>query len=379
MSIAWIAPAALLGAALVALPVAVHLLVRQHARVQAFPSLRFLTQTQLAALRRRRVEDVALLLCRSAIIVTAVAALAGPIVMTAARTASQASRVSRAVILSGEGGDELANDAAQGAFRSVTIKRTHIADAIGDATRWFDQQPPSAREIVMIGALSRGAVTEGDLAIVPPDVGLRFLRSGSTAPLDMTVPILTRRDGVLARINRQAHLSADATRVTSGDAVPVASDLVSIAASAADLPLAEAALDAALDAGIPWSDFEGRVLIAWDGADKTQIAAQRTGTRVIAMPRPQPDAAAADAVRDVLSAASRPVLVDPILIADAQLAAWSRPAGPPSTTAPLNDEGDRRWVWAITLALLALEWWLRRRRSTSADAITGQSPEARVA
>ena len=70
MSIAWIAPAALFGVGLIALPIAIHLLVRQHARTLVFPSLRFLRETQLAALRRRTIQDAALLLCRITIMST---------------------------------------------------------------------------------------------------------------------------------------------------------------------------------------------------------------------------------------------------------------------------------------------------------------------
>ena len=78
MSIAWLFPAALAGITLVLLPIAIHLLVRQHARTQLYPSLRFLRETQLAAFRRRRIEDAALLLCRAAIIALAAVGLPGP-------------------------------------------------------------------------------------------------------------------------------------------------------------------------------------------------------------------------------------------------------------------------------------------------------------
>ena len=379
MSIAWLAPAALLGTALVLLPIAVHLLVRQHARVQAFPSLRFLRETQLAALRRRRIEDAALLVCRAAIIVAAIGALAGPLVMTPARTAGYASRMSRAVVLTDETGGSAAATAADGAFRSVTINRAVIADAIADATRWFEQQPASAREIVAIGAFPRGAITAADLAALPRDIGVRFVRSGSTASADVTIPILTRRNGVLARVDRFTHLSGDATQVTDGVTAVVPNDLVTIAASATDSALADTALRAALNAGVPWQDYERRVLIVWDGADEIQVAQRGADVRVIRMPRPAPDAAAADAVRDVLSQASRPAVVDSVPIVDEQLAAWSRPAGPPPPDAPLNDEGDRRWVWGIALALLALEWWLRERRSAQANVVSESSTEVRVA
>ncbi len=377
MSIAWLAPAALFGAVLIVLPIAVHLLVRQHARVQAFPSLRFLRETQLAALRRRRIEDAALLVCRIGIIAAAIGALAGPLLMTSARTAAHAGRTSRAIVLTGVDTEVAAQGADEGAFRSVTITRMNVADAIADAMRWLEQQPPSAREIVVTGALSRGVVTEGELAAIPAEVGVRFIRSGSPSPPDITVPFLVRRNLALTRVERSVHLDSDSTRVVDGAATAVPDDLVTIVASASDTPLATAALHAALDGGIPWADFERRVRIAWDGADEAAVGA--ADVRVIRMPRPAPDAAAADAVRDVLATASRPKRVDPDPIPDQQLKAWSRPAGPPLTTAPLSDEGDRRWLWALALTLLGLESWLRWRRSTTGAVAAEPTSEVRVA
>ena len=154
MSIAWTAPAALLGLALIALPIAIHLLVRQHARTLAFPSLRFLRETQLAAFRRRRIEDAALLACRAAIIALAAVALAGPVLQTAARTAGYAGRTSRAVVALDGAGDSLAATIGDGAFASATFRRPEVADALSDAIRWLAQQPPSSREIVIAGTLA---------------------------------------------------------------------------------------------------------------------------------------------------------------------------------------------------------------------------------
>jgi hypothetical protein len=85
MSIAWIAPAALLGLAAIALPIAIHLLVRQHARTLAYPSLRFLRETQLAAFRRRTIQDAALLFCRVAIIALAAVVRSSRSVMASTR------------------------------------------------------------------------------------------------------------------------------------------------------------------------------------------------------------------------------------------------------------------------------------------------------
>src|SRR5262245_4892484 len=98
MSIGWLVPAALAGIALVLLPIAVHLLVRQPARRLPFPSLRFLHETQLAALRRRTIQDAWLLLCRALIIALAAIAFAGPVFRSDARMAAFAARTSRAII-----------------------------------------------------------------------------------------------------------------------------------------------------------------------------------------------------------------------------------------------------------------------------------------
>jgi hypothetical protein len=51
-------------------------------------------------------------------------------------------------------------------------------------------------------------------------------------------------------------------------------------------------------------------------------------------------------------------------IADADLARWRRE--PASDSRPNSDDSDGRWFWIVALALLALEFWLRRER-TAAD------------
>lgn len=375
MWVSWIAPAAFIGLALVVLPIAVHLLVRQHARVLAYPSLRFLHETQLAALRRRSIQDAALLICRIAIIATAAAALAGPVLQTPARTASYAQRISRAIVMIDSSDQSAAAAAAAGAWASATFTRTVVSDALADAARWLDRQPPSAREILVIGDLRRGAIEEGDLAFVPPSIGLRFVPGAAPPRSAQTMSILARRDGALTRLDRHLRVDVDATRVSEGDRAPIPGDLVTIVAAPVDVAVADASLRAALDAGIPWRDFERRVVILWDGALRPPIAVDAT---VIRMPVPSPPAMAADAVRDVLANVSRPQLRDPVAISAEQLARWTREPGLPSPDAPLSEDGDRRWLWAAALALLALEWWLRRA-AAAAKAAADVTGEARVA
>ncbi len=377
MSIAWIAPAALIGLALIALPIAIHLLVRQQARVLAYPSLRFLRETQLAAFRRRRIQDAALLACRISMVAAAAAALAGPVLQTTVRTASYANRTSRAIVISGAVPSDAIARIEDGSFAVTRLQRARIADALTDAVRWLTAQPRSAREIVIAGALRRGVIEPADLLIVPPDIGLGFEQTATDGPADVPVSILTRRDGRLARVDRVARLTADATSVTEGTASPIETDLVSITARPVDRALAEAALRAALDAGVPWRDFERRVAIVWSGGDEFANSTQLSGAHVIRMPVPAPPSSAADAVLAVLTTVSRPEWVEPIVISRQQLDSWSRRPGAPSLEAPVADEGDRRWLWGLVLSLLGVEWWLRRGHDQAA--VIEPTEEARVA
>ena len=374
MSIFWTAPAALIGLALVALPIAVHLLARRNVRTLPYPSLRFLRQTQLAAFRRRAIEDAALLICRLAIVALAALALAGPVLQNDARQAAYLQRVSRAIVLTRDGVDREAMErAADGAFRSIVITRLTMADALAEASRWFDEQPPSAREIVILGALRRGVLNDVDLAAVDRNIGIRFVPATVETPSTTVVPILSRRAGKLVAISRQVRADVDATQVTDGPLSAVSTDLVRIIASSTDTPLAEAALAAALDAGIPWTNFNQRIVIAWDGADTGSVG---RNTGLIRMPVPAAVQAAADAVREVLLTASRPRFREPVLITAEQLAAWTRSPGAPSADAPIADEGDRRWLWGAVLVLLLIE---RRMRRAPGAHQADQSEEARVA
>ncbi len=71
-------PAALFGACVLALPLAIHLLGRQRPPVQRVPSLRFVAATPLTPLRRSRLQDLVLLAVRMTILAVAVLAVARP-------------------------------------------------------------------------------------------------------------------------------------------------------------------------------------------------------------------------------------------------------------------------------------------------------------
>src|SRR5262249_36453415 len=98
------------------------------------------------------------------------------------------------------------------------------------------------------------------------------------------------------------------------------------------------------------------------------------------------DARAPALLRAVLDAlAPPPPDVEPSAIPDRPLQSWTRPAGPaPPPTRDNVDRDDRRWLWALTLLLLAAEWRLRRSKvrlkaDTTATDITTTAEDARVA
>ena len=177
------------------------------------------------------------------------------------------------------------------------------------------------------------------------------------------------------RIDQLVHVDTDSTRVSDATPVAVPDDRLRVMAAADDQALAEAALRAAVDEGVPWTTADRRLLVVWGSANAGMPS---PGVEVVPMDVPSPAASAALATWNAIDRATSRTLVDPVLIPREQLQSWSRPPGPPSPGAIPADEGDRRWWWAAALALLGLEHFLRRDRATMRSTDTAQA-EAGVA
>src|SRR5215207_6074306 len=95
----WLNPWAWLGVITVAIPIVLHLLAQRKARVQKFPTLKFLDATPLVQARRSRLSNLPLLLVRTGILVAAAAALAQPIILTPDRTREIEATLHRAIIV----------------------------------------------------------------------------------------------------------------------------------------------------------------------------------------------------------------------------------------------------------------------------------------
>jgi hypothetical protein len=411
----WLYPLTALALVGVAGPVLVHLLAQQKARRVPFPTLRFIQPFRLAAVRRRALDDAALLAVRVAIVAAAVAAMAGPFLVTAARKRSWDARVVRAHVVAR--GVQAASEPA------ATFVVDRLGDGIAHALAWIDAQPPGRREIVVRSPFPIGALTAADLAIVPAGVGLRFERSGAlpAARVLRAAPVLGPSDprvSTLVPVEREIELDGERTMVRDRVVgAPVASP-IEIVVPAAEQPAADAVLamvladriraplanrsarlvvGAAAQSGSPgdgasigaaWmADAAARIArdVAGRGWGRTRLRFAAAGDRLVVLT----DARASDPVIPAILRAvvdgiggdvERPA-DEIVAIGDDQLRDWSRAPGPAAPPRPETIErDDRRWVWGLVLALLALETWMRRPRALTPAIVESPNEEtARVA
>jgi hypothetical protein len=392
VSVHWLQPLAWWGLGLVALPILIHLLARHRSRRVLFPSLKFLPVEPMAALRRRVVTDWPLLVVRVLIVAAAVAALASPVVVSSARRAAWDRRVARAMVVTSPATDEnraIASEEARASYASAEFGAAAVPDAVREARLWLAKQAPAAREIVVVGDLREGMLSEHDLTSIPSSVGLRFLPvvaaddsrrsqwravadSPEETPTTYGVSVTPDVSRTLVRHERESGTAVERIRVEAGPA---------------DQPYADAVLRAVLREGVMLGSttdrmvtiaFEGASLArrndlnaptaAWMLATLEQTPSVRGGESdgaLIVLPTVSVrDARAPRLVAEVLRTAfaeSRAAL-EPRRVSAATLAAWSRPPGPSPPDAVPADEGDRRWFWGGALLLLALEHVMRRRR-----------------
>lgn len=417
MSLQWLVPAALLGLVALMVPVLVHLLTRQERRAVAFPSLRFLVATQLVSMRHRRIHDWWLLVVRAAVLAAAVAALAGPLLITAGRERSWNMRTARAIVVlpapgvepvagSGDGAKTLPpTDEITTAFSSrVVMSHERIADAIRTSVAWLSTQPPAARELLIVGDLRADTISAADLAAVPPFVGIRFLPDPLVpASAETVLAVQVRSNGLAAIETRRIRLNVQDTVVERGSgagagAVTATSlQLLEVRAAGDDQRLADAALTALLTEGMIVGGREARrVVVSWSDRTPppaTAVAAAATpasapwmvrtleragfagaveGDALIVQAPGRPEGAAAvRLLRSVAAAAfENPDLpAEPRRVPAEELARWSRPAGMSPADAVRQDEGDRRLLWALALVLLAVEAAVRRSRAAAVNSV----------
>lgn len=252
----WLNPAAWFAAAVVAAPVLIHLFAHRRAERVAFPTLRFIQPTRLASLRRRMLDDIPLLLVRAAILLAAVAALAGPFLVTAARARAWDARVVRETVTGGD-----------------------LHDGIRRAAAALANAPPSRREILVVSPLPLGSVTQADVAAIPASIGIQFERRGVLPATATAAGGSVLVDGGV-RLTREIDLNGPATRVRETRVADTASWPVDVDAPASARPVVDAAIAAVLSQRVwaPPPDRRARLLIDGDARSR------QDGARQISLP-----------------------------------------------------------------------------------------------
>ena len=412
MRVIWLQPWAWAGLAALAAPILIHLLARHRQRELAFPTLRFVRATQLAAVKRRVIADIPLLAVRLSIVAAAVAALAAPVFVSAARQQAWSERTARAIVAletaSSSERDRDVQAIVEGerptAFASQVFRaNASAASAIADAISWLDRQPPAARELVVVGDLRDGLLSAADVARVPPATGLRFLPVTTRAEArTVALTALAEIGGRTTARSLVMGLDDDRTRVTYSSAPRAFADLVIVRAAPGEEARATAVRDAVLAEGVRLPrDGDRRLAIEFAGvassdalntppatpwmrdtlAQTGSSGGERDGRLVVRLAIRATDRAAVHALDRVVRTAWSDSLeaLEPRRIPPATLAAWSRaPSGAPLDAAPGN-EGDARWLWMLALALLALEWRIRRGHRRTIGLIAPPESEAHVA
>jgi hypothetical protein len=397
---------ALLGLVGIALPVLIHLLGRGHARVLRFPTLRFLDASRLLPTKRSRIQDPLLLAVRIAIVGLAALALAQPLLLTRGRRDALDRGLARAVIVDtsasaaravADSVDAVARRLAAGAQTSRVIRSARPAAAIAGAAAWVAGQRRRG-EIAIVSDFQRGEIDREDLATIPSAIGVVLRR----VPLAANVEPLAAGVLVAGQVRRASSRPApDGIEIDwrdtpdSSPRVPLellgarddGSAIDALASAVATLPL-RLPIDTTRAIAVVFPRYPARDSLiraltparsAWKlalvaGLRDAGVAVAAVGDGVVngarrfvvatdANPASLDAARIVNAARRAASAAPDAKELDPTVVSDADLAAWQR--APDASTAPRahsNEEGpsDARWLWSAVLALLLVEWWIRR-------------------
>jgi hypothetical protein len=184
--------------------------------------------------------------------VAAIAALAAPLVMTAARQREWNARVVR----------ETVRDNVARGFQPSEFPSSGVRDGLRRAVAALDHAPPARREIVIASAFPIGSLTAEDIAAVPASIGLRFERTGALPESRTFDDARVMTDGG-ATLSRALTLAGGRTSVHETRAADRASFPIEVDAPADAKPAIDAAIAAVLAERVwaPPPDRRARVII----------------------------------------------------------------------------------------------------------------------
>jgi hypothetical protein len=365
MSVLLLSPIALAALAAIAAPIVVHLLLRRRATRLPFPSIRFISPSNAAAVRLRSIADWPLLFIRIAIVGVAAFALARPLFVTPARRAGWDGRVARAIVVdvsaSAAGGDgsararRLADSETQTAFRSRVVDVVDLPSGIFEGVRWLDGAPPARRELILISDFQRGSLDEAALARIPDSYGVRFVQiapEGGAIGVAPSLAVEVRaRDGDERAVRAALEAAGQPPGIAPVKDAAAASVVVVTRGGAAPTKI-------------------GPIRSAWMASIAAALPGVVTGavhdrTMVVTLDKPADSFELPLTIRAIRRAFFEPHAwqeLEPDRLAAGTLTKWARPPGRIDERAVAHpDEDDGRWVWLLALGLIGVESWLRRR------------------
>lgn len=194
---AFLNPSLLLGAALVAIPIVLHLIMRQKPRHLEFPALRFIQQREHVNRRRLRFRHVLLLALRAGAICLLAVALARPSVRSVGDVlGSREAPVAAALVF---------DTSLRTGYQQRNQTRLQAAQELGD---WLVRQLPDDSDVAVLDTRRSGLVDDEAAPLVEAfsvDAGAALARIenlGPTPVADTLADTVGRALDLLARSNR---------------------------------------------------------------------------------------------------------------------------------------------------------------------------------
>jgi hypothetical protein len=288
-------PWAWIGAVGLALPIAVHLLRRHRATRRPFPTLRFLPDARVVAVRRHRLTDVPLMIVRMLAIAAAVVAVTQPVWRDRSALSAIASKqLARAVVIDrsprmtrpapdGRPASDRANAEVAGlagASNQVVIESQDVRQALVQAIGWARRQDGD-REIVVVSNFPIGSLSASDIDAVPAGVGVRLIQIPIATDDHPAGPALTAR-GPAGALVPQMTLRPGDTEVSWTTGRSPAPPVIEWRTTREDATGLALATGAALDVGVAEQSPDRLVTIALPEApDRAQLVG---GARAIDRP-----------------------------------------------------------------------------------------------
>lgn len=184
MALSFLTPAMLIGAALVAVPIILHLVMRQVPKQLMFPAMRFIVKREHANRRQLQLRHLLLLLLRAGAIILLALALARPSLKAKGSLGSQEAPVAAAVVF---------DTSPRMAYRDENQTRLQVAQA---TAHWLLGQLPAESEVAVL----ESEQPTGDFAV---DLAAAEQRIAQLKPAATSTPLSEAIERALPMVRKK--------------------------------------------------------------------------------------------------------------------------------------------------------------------------------